>query len=68
MTKYLQIEYLIAPNGKITERVINGSGSDCLDTVAIALELGEIEERRLLPEYYEDLSSSQENINLKNQA
>jgi hypothetical protein len=68
MTKYLQIEYLIAPDGKITERVINGSGTDCLETTAaIELELGQVEQRKLLSSYYEseDLSVSQESINLQ---
>lgn len=71
MTKYLKIEYLIAPDGKITERVINGSGNDCLETTAaIESELGQVEQRKLLPEYYEseDLLVNQESINLKNQA
>ena len=39
MTKYLKIEYLIAPDGKITERVINGSGNDCLETTAAIWKL-----------------------------
>jgi hypothetical protein len=68
MTKYLQIEYLIAPDGKITERVINGSGGECLETTAaIESELGQVEHRELLPSYYEseDLLVSQESINLK---
>jgi hypothetical protein len=66
MTKYLKIEYLIAPDGKITERVINGSGNECLDTAAIALELGQIEKQELLPSYYDaDLSVSPESINLQ---
>lgn len=67
MTKYLQIEYLIAPDGKITERVINGSGSECLNTAAIESELGEIVERKFLPSYYdEDLAVSQDiNINFQ---
>jgi len=54
MAKYLQIEYLIASDGKITERVINGSGNQCLETTAaIELELGTVEQRELLPSYYE---------------
>ncbi|AFY73406.1 Protein of unknown function (DUF2997) [Synechococcus sp. PCC 7502] len=70
MTKYLKIEYLIAPDGKITERVINGSGSDCIESsAAIELELGQVQQRELLPEYFEvnDLLVSQESVNLKNQ-
>jgi hypothetical protein len=63
MTKYLQIEYLIAPDGKITERVINGSGNDCLETTsAIESELGQVEQRELLPSYYEDLLDNQIDI------
>jgi hypothetical protein len=68
MTKYLKVEYLIAPDGKITERVINGSGGECLETTeAIASELGQVEKQELLPSYYEteDLSVSQESINLQ---
>lgn len=70
MTKYLKIEYLIAPDGKVTEKIINGSGSDCLEnTVAIESELGQIEKREFLPEYYEgdDLLISQEAVQIKNQ-
>ena len=60
MTKYLKIEYLIAPDGKITERVINGIGTDCVETTAaIKGELGQVEERKLLPSYYKDLLANQ---------
>jgi len=69
MAKYLKIEYLIAPDGKVTEKVLNASGDECLkNTAAIELELGQVEKRELLPEYYEsdDVLVSQEKINLKN--
>ncbi|MFN3926264.1 MAG: DUF2997 domain-containing protein [Pseudanabaenaceae cyanobacterium] len=49
-----QIEYLIKPDGTIVERVINGDGISCVTkTAMIESELGQVEERELLPEYYE---------------
>jgi len=71
MTKYLKIEYLIAPDGKVTENVLNAIGDECLrNTSAIELELGQVEKRELLPEYYEgnDLVVNRERVHLKNQA
>jgi hypothetical protein len=54
MSEYQKIEYLIAKDGKITEKVIGASGSDCISiTAAIETSLGQISSRELLPEYHE---------------
>lgn len=54
MSQYQRIEYLIGKDGKIVERAINMSGSDCVAvTAAIEADLGKIETRELLPSYYE---------------
>jgi len=54
MSEYQRIEYLIGKDGKITERVINGSGTECVSaTSGIETALGEVVNRDLLPEYYE---------------
>lgn len=54
MTEYQKIEYIIGKDGKITERVINASGSSCLATTkGVEQALGDVESQELLPEYYE---------------
>ncbi|NER93925.1 MAG: DUF2997 domain-containing protein [Symploca sp. SIO1B1] len=54
MAEYQKIEYRIGKDGKITETVINATGTGCTDTTSeIEKALGEIDERELLPEYYE---------------
>lgn len=54
MVKYQKIEYLVQKDGKITEKVINASGSSCVDaTSGMEKALGEVESQELLPEYYE---------------
>ena len=54
MAEYHQVEYRIGKDGKITETVINASGSGCTATTAgIEQVLGEIASQELLPEYYE---------------
>ncbi|NER21202.1 MAG: DUF2997 domain-containing protein [Symploca sp. SIO1C2] len=54
MAEYQKIEYRIGKDGKITETVINGTGTGCTNTTSeIEKALGEIDERELLPEYYE---------------
>ena len=54
MSQYQRIEYLIGKDGKIVERAINMSGSDCVAvTATIEADLGKIETRELLPSYYE---------------
>jgi hypothetical protein len=59
MAQYQRIEYLIGKDGKITERVINGAGADCVATTsAIEASLGEVQKRDLLPEYYETSEST----------
>lgn len=55
MAEYQKIEYRIGKDGKITEKVIEGQGSGCVDaTRQIESALGEIESQELLPEYYQD--------------
>ncbi|WP_375507070.1 DUF2997 domain-containing protein [uncultured Nostoc sp.] len=54
MAEYQRIEYHIGKDGKITETVINASGSSCTSTTSgIEKALGEVENQELLPEYYE---------------
>ena len=54
MAEYQKIEYRIGKDGKITETVINTSGSSCTSTTSgIEKALGEVENQELLPEYYE---------------
>lgn len=53
MTEYQRIEYRIGKDGKITETVLNASGTSCTQTTAaIEQTLGQVEARELLPEYY----------------
>ncbi len=65
MNQYQKIEYLISKDGKITEKVINASGSKCIETTKqTETDLGEIESQELLPEYYQseemlDISETQ---------
>jgi hypothetical protein len=55
MSEYQRIEYHIAKDGKITEKVINGQGENCIKmTEDIENTLGKIEKQELLPEYYEN--------------
>lgn len=54
MAEYQKIEYRIGKDGKITEKVIDASGSSCTATTkGIEQALGEVESQDLLPEYYE---------------
>lgn len=54
MAEYQKIEYRIGKDGKITETVVNASGSSCTDaTSAMEKALGDVENQELLPEYYE---------------
>ncbi|NEP43086.1 MAG: DUF2997 domain-containing protein [Okeania sp. SIO2H7] len=54
MAEYQKIEYRIGKDGKISEKVIDGSGSSCLDaTKEIEEALGKVDSQELLPEYYE---------------
>ena len=55
MAEYQKVEYRIGKDGKITEEVINASGSSCIETtLGMEKALGEVESQKLLPEYYED--------------
>jgi hypothetical protein len=61
MAEYQKIEYRIGKDGKIVERVLNATGSSCVETTkGLEQSLGEIESQELLPEYYE----GEENINI----
>ena len=54
MSQYQRIEYLIGKDGKIVERAIDISGSECVAiTAAIESNLGKVETRELLSSYYE---------------
>lgn len=54
MAEYRKIEYRIGKDGKITETVLNATGSSCTETTAgVEKALGKIESQNLLPEYYE---------------
>ncbi|HEY9691645.1 MAG TPA: DUF2997 domain-containing protein [Oculatellaceae cyanobacterium] len=55
MAEYQKVEYRIGKDGKITEKVINATGSTCTQTTeTIEKALGEVSSQELLPEYYED--------------
>ncbi|MBE9194423.1 DUF2997 domain-containing protein [Synechocystis sp. LEGE 06083] len=54
MAEYQQVEYRIGKDGKVTERVINATGDSCtLTTSGVEKALGDVEDRELLPEYYD---------------
>lgn len=54
MAEYQKVEYRIGKDGKVTETVINASGSSCTTTTSgIEKALGEVESQNLLSEYYE---------------
>lgn len=53
MAEYQRVEYTIDKNGNIVERVLNATGSSCVDLTAELEEaLGVVESKKLLPEYY----------------
>jgi hypothetical protein len=53
MAQYQKIEYRIGKDGKVTEMVLDASGSSCTQTTAgIEQALGRVEAQTLLPEYY----------------
>jgi hypothetical protein len=59
MSQYQRIEYLIGKDGKIVERAIDISGSECVAiTAEIETNLGKVEVRELLPNYYETSEQS----------
>ena len=61
MSQYQRVEYLIGKDGKIVERAIDISGSECIAiTAEIESNLGKVETRELLPNYYE---TADQNIN-----
>ncbi len=60
MSQYQRIEYLIGKDGKIVERAIDICGSECVAiTAEIESNLGKVETRELLPNYYE---TSEQNL------
>jgi len=61
MAEYLNIEYRIGKDGKITERVLGATGATCQETTAeIEEALGEVTKQEFLPEYYQDQEISLE--------
>jgi len=59
MSQYQRIEYLIGKDGKIVERAIDISGSECVAiTAEIESNLGKVETRELLSSYYETSEQS----------
>lgn len=53
MAEYQKVEYRIGKDGKVTETMINASGSSCTATTSeIEKALG-VKSQVLLPEYYE---------------
>lgn len=55
VAEYQKVEYRIGKDGKITEAVINASGSSCTATTSgIEKALGKIEAQELLPFYEND--------------
>ncbi|GCL41388.1 DUF2997 domain-containing protein [Anabaena sp. FACHB-1250] len=70
MAEYQKIEYRIGKDGKVVERVLNVTGSSCVETTkGLEKSLGEIESQELLPEYYQDdeLMTISENQSLQQQ-
>jgi len=70
MAEYQKVEYRIGKDGKIVERVLNATGSSCVETTkGLEKSLGEIESQELLPEYYQDdeLMTISENQSLQQQ-
>ncbi|MBD2570475.1 DUF2997 domain-containing protein [Anabaena lutea] len=70
MAEYQKIEYRIGKDGKIVERVLNATGSSCVETTkGLEKSLGEIESQKLLSEYYQDdeLITTSENQSLQQQ-
>jgi Protein of unknown function (DUF2997) len=59
MSQYQRIEYLIGKDGKIVERAVDMTGSECVAVTAeIEANLGKVETRQLLPNYYETSEQS----------
>ncbi len=63
MSQYQRIEYLIGKDGKIVERALDISGSECISiTSQIESNLGKVETRDLLPNYYETSDTFEQNL------
>ena len=60
--EYVQIEYIFSKDGKVTERVIGGSGASCTEaTKGMENLLGQVVKRELLPEYSEEEITDNDN-------
>ncbi len=54
MAEYQKIEYRIGKDGVITERVIQATGTSCVETTKVLeAALGSVEAQELLSEYYQ---------------
>lgn len=63
MAEYRKVEYRIGKDGKITETVLNATGSSCTETTApVEKALGKVESQDLLPEYYQGEENLAENL------
>ncbi len=63
MSQYQRIEYLIGKDGKIVERALDISGSECVTmTAQIESNLGKVETRDLLPNYYKTSDTFEQNF------
>ncbi|MCZ2203125.1 DUF2997 domain-containing protein [Cylindrospermopsis raciborskii] len=61
MAEYQRIEYRIDKQGRLVEKVLNGNGSSCTETTRKVEEnIGEVERRELLPEYYKEANGNEE--------
>jgi len=56
--QYYKVEFTINPDGTITEKVLNGSGSNCTELTK-DLDLGEVKSQELLPEYHQQINQEQ---------
>ncbi|PSB31404.1 hypothetical protein C7B69_07765 [filamentous cyanobacterium Phorm 46] len=68
MAEYRQVEYRIGKDGKITETVLNATGSSCTEiTAGVEKALGKVESQELLPEYYqgEEILTTEQTQTLK---
>ncbi|WP_237747846.1 DUF2997 domain-containing protein [Planktothrix mougeotii] len=51
----MNLDNNINPDGTITEKVLNGSGSNCTELTK-DLDLGTIKSQELLPEYHQEIN------------
>lgn len=61
-----EFEVTIGPNGEITVEVKNGDGKSCLElTQFLEQALGEVTDRKLKPEYYQQTQQPKQEIRRK---